>query len=350
MNYYIGTLMSSFAYSPEELLTVARTSHTPVIIVEGYDDISIYENISKNIGIDVLVFSSENLYKISNRIYSKLINLNWSYIKPVDFNPFQKKSIKSDKNGKEGCEGVLAAIKEIQLLTGNSNYEKYIMGIIDKDINDYRNTLTNNLKGLFTLKYYSIESYFITHEHLCKLLKLLTKTEEKLITEELKLEIFNDTLNDLYKLYYISLEALKNACEINYDAICGFNGDTARDILFNDVKYKKIIDKKNKLDNFAITKIITPNLLNLLKICKGKWILDYYVYLLKSRINELKSKCELSHITQCQYCQQNKYTKCLYKMTSYNEELIKNFIMKQSDITTINDIKNKIINLKNTSL
>ena len=50
-----------------------------------------------------------------------------------------------------------------------------------------------------------------------------------------------------------------------------------------------------------------------MKICKGKWILEYFTEKIIQKFNNAKTACADKSISQCQYCENSDYDKCLYK-------------------------------------
>ncbi|WP_066152733.1 hypothetical protein [Aliarcobacter cryaerophilus] len=114
-------------YEADELLTESIMSKTPIIIVEGIDDIQIYEDIVLSLNRDIEVYASENL----------LIS-----------------------DGKSGTNGVKTCLKKIYDNSNGIDFSKFIMGIIDRDASYYRRDPLD-IKGLFILNLYSIESHFV---------------------------------------------------------------------------------------------------------------------------------------------------------------------------------------------
>lgn len=265
----------------------------PFLIVEGKDDFQIYENILEEIGKsdDILVYQ---------------------------VNQFE--------NYTAGCDSVIKCINTIQsTINSHPELEKYVLGIIDRDVRLYRPLKNNDidytqLKCLFILDYYSIETYFATRSNLKRLIAKYTYTTTKYITDDVLDFVEENVKNSLENLYYISLETLKNACEENYEAVIGykfFKGKVygvEKVIKTNSQQYllNLIFPKRETLDSFAQQKQLTSDDIKL--IAKGKWYLRNYAYRANNNINQLSQKCQAKLITMCNSCKVGNFQDCLYKV------------------------------------
>ena len=275
-------------YEADELLAVAKMEGCPVIIVEGNDDISIYENILSLINKECDVFASENLKNISNRIFSMLNELNWvdenvfigsgMNMKLKDFQ-YQYKKFNKNIKGKEGCNGVINALKEIEYVAKGSDYSNDILGIIDRDARLYRNEIETNLKGLFILKYYSIESHFIHQNVIATTIDFITLKSKKSLNIQISSNIYNTIIGNISTYYYLSLDCLKNACDINYTSCFSYSPDSINSHIKHQdyqTKLQTVMTRKNQLDEFASDFSLNNSIDNMLLIMKGKWILDLF--------------------------------------------------------------------------
>jgi hypothetical protein len=156
------------------------------------------------------------------------------------------------------------------------------------------------------------------------------------------LQKFEATSNDLY---YISLEALKNACDETYNALIGYNeqkyNSTTKKIAEDGSRahlMSQILPKKADLDAFAQSKSIAKTDLKL--IVKAKWYLFAYVYHSYHTIKNLKNECKNGNIPQCRSCKVGNTQDCLYNMkqTNYREEILYDNIQKYIDQTECSDI------------
>lgn len=263
----------------DEWITEAIMSETPVIIVEGHDDIQIYEKIAERMNKNFWVEAVENI------------------------------------NGyAEGCDAVINCIKDLQpkVLEREEN-KKYILGIIDRDSREYREEIPV-VDSLFVLKYYSFESHFVTRNNLKNLLVEMTFSTKKLIDDKTLNYIESEFKREgEQNLYYISLEALKSACissyvsEVNYAEEPGklFSSD------YQAILLPKIYAKKDELDAFAREKGI--EIKDLKKIVKGKWLLHSYCNYIWEKIRYMKDDCTSGLINVCNYCKNDNTDKCLWK-------------------------------------
>ncbi len=301
--------MSFFKYEPDELIIEAKMSGTAIIIVEGSDDIPLYENLINSLNSkNIEVYASENLI-ISNNT--------------------------------KGCKGVLKALEQINEFSNGIDIEKYILGIIDKDVSDFREE-NFNLKGLFILKYYSIESHFVVPDNLLYVISQVTNASISLSqTMNQKINLFNCVVNNMSEdLFYISLDALQNACKRNYVATYKYSDNIIN--ILNTPDYKlRLTDKISDLDSFANNKNIQNNLDNLLLIVKGKWLLDYYVLKIKQLLDTLPNQCNINKL--CQFCKSEKHNNCSFKtLFNINTNAIKTLILKNTSIDSLNYIKERI--------
>ena len=275
-------------YNLKELVADALMNKYPLILVEGKDDIQIYDKITSNLSIECEIKAIENI---------------------PDYG--------------EGNEYIIKAIENLQeVIVTKPELLKYILGIIDRDARFYKDELPE-LKGLFILKYYSIESNFIARNNLKNALFELTEINSRLCNNEL-LDYIEKEIKEIYlRLYYVSLEALKNACIKDYSGLIGFSKDIdGREIrkgkilkiIKEESLYLSFNKKKDELDEFASTKNISFNLEIVKFISKGKWLLHVYSDFILNKIKKLAEYCKNEQILQCQYCKTGKYNKCLYKL------------------------------------
>ena len=122
------------------LLANAVITDRPLIVVEGKDDIQFYDTICERIDREFKITAVENI------------------------------------NGyTEGCDKVIDLTSDIQsTLIEQPNLQRLYLGVIDKDVRDYRDTehfsTINGYLNLFILNYYSYESHYITRENIKKII------------------------------------------------------------------------------------------------------------------------------------------------------------------------------------
>lgn len=169
-------------YDLNDTINAALMTNTPVAIVEGYDDIKFYVNIAseKHLHLDV-------------------------------------KAVETIDNYGEGCEQVIKAVDDAtQLIQNDPRLKKYVVGIIDRDVRQYRGTLPE-YDNIIILKYYSYETHLITPNSIIKLIEYITKAPVTLINQDVIDYLMTDfSTNNLERLYYFSLEALKTSCDSSY--------------------------------------------------------------------------------------------------------------------------------------
>ncbi len=301
-----------------EVLIQAIINKEPAVLVEGKDDRMLYERIAEQVDIPIKIWQIE-------------------YIEGYA----------------EGCIHVIKAIEKLQVkFEENSLNIKYIVGIIDKDVRQFTSKLPN-LKGLFVTKYYSIETYFATSNNLAKLINHITYLSRSEINSKLIEYIETEHKQNLNNLFLISLEALQNTCNTDYNAVVRFS-EKASNVVKNESKKDQIIlpalkIKQAQLFDFAIQKKISIRDIKL--ICKGKWYLYNYIYFALQTIKKLPADCENNIIQQCDACKIDKYQNCHYKTSLKNykteqlTEQIKNFVDKEECSDIINLFKS--MNYKN---
>ncbi len=302
--------MELFTYEADELLNEAIMSDTPIVIVEGTDDIPLYEDLIKSLNKNIEVYASENLI-ISGNI--------------------------------SGCVGVVNSLNKINEFSQNINIEKYILGIIDKDVKDFRGEIVE-IKGLFVLKYYSIESHFVIEDNIAYIISQFTNASISLLEKmNLHSQLFNEIVENMsIDLYYITLDALKNACESNYISLYKYSDKIIR--ILNTNYSLDLSTRICELNSFAMDKNIQNDFNNLLLIVKGKWLLEYFVLKIKSIIENLSNKCSNERL--CQFCQNTHYEQCSFKVLfKCDIKTIKTLLLKNTSIASLDYIKEKISTL-----
>lgn len=299
-------------YQLEEILNEAIMTHVPVTIVEGKDDLSVYEKVASIAGKEDMLFYTVN-------------------------------TIDGLNNSKGNCDKVIECIELLQPKFGERpNNDKCIVGIIDRDARPYRQTMPN-LVGLFILKYYAIEAYFANQLVLQKIVQKITYLHQRDIDEELLNSIEVDFEAEKEMLYYLSLEALQNACDNDYVGLIGYadNGiknQTRRINLYNQI----ILQKKEDLDNFAMQKALNINDLKL--IANAKWYLDIYLNLANESIKLLEKKCKNGEIEKCRSCNAGVIEECHYKYKQgYNVSSLineaKGYVLEEEFVLLIDKFK-----------
>lgn len=279
--------MSGIFFEVDEVLNESIMTGVPSLIVEGIDDIGIYVDLAKRVPFDVEVYAVEHI----------------------------------DGYG-QGCSEVIKAINALESLP-KTQYElsSHILGIIDKDVREFRGELPAS-SAILVLKYYSIESHFISKAIIANTLKLCTKTSQGMINDQLCDLIMSEIEEKLLDIYYHSLEALKNAVETGYAADFAYSFKPGR---IKDAKAKALIQaKKTALDDFAEKLKITKSMNSIKCIAHGKWLIDVFSDELVTCIENLQGLCREQKINSCLSCVATAYDKCLYRMKDgFNKNTIK---------------------------
>jgi hypothetical protein len=265
-----------------DLLNEAIMHNSSKIIVEGKDDIQFYTDLAQSINKNTEVWAVENISGYS-----------------------------------EGCSSVIDVIEELAAIPDVE--ENYLLGIIDRDSRSYRQEMPSGLDNLLlVLKFYSYESHFFSKNTITKVINLLTYADYNLLENNKCIDLIESKINDkIDNLYYCSLEALKNACEPNYQGIVGYGTEFGQIFNKENLLLPEVLKKKLDLDEYAsqlgISKIDT----DIKKIAKGKLLLHWFAQELLTELDSLPSFCKIKHdsINQCQYCKykNEENENCLYK-------------------------------------
>lgn len=207
-------MMLGMQYDLEEVFNQSIMTKIPSVLVEGFEDISIYDRVINGIERQACVIAIENIEGFS-----------------------------------KGCESVVNAADQL-LSMGSDKYSPfdYMICIIDKDVRDFRGDVPSN-EIILTLESYSIESHFVNSEVVEHLLKVCTKGTSDLFTEKLKSKLLNDCVASMELLYIASLEALKGAVDSGYSSEFGYCQKYGR---LKDVGLEeRLRAKKNELFEFA---------------------------------------------------------------------------------------------------
>lgn len=280
-------------YEADELLNLAIMSKTPYVIVEGVDDIQIYESIAKSAQVAGEIYSVEMIEGLAG-----------------------------------GNDGVIQAIEIIESLTlsQGKSAKDYVMGIIDCDARYYRGEMPV-FGSIFSLNAYSLESHFVSRFSIKPAIDQLTRIS---VADSVDIDqIYTSVQNNVFDLYYFSLEALKNAVDTEYQSVVGFSASAGRRKDQNTIA--ALMAKKDDLDNFANSLHLSCDIESLRKFVKGKWLLTAYAEELFAEIEKLVAKCKGLMINQCRMCIRDSSSPCLYKVKDgFNKNtlysVLKNFI------------------------
>lgn len=302
--------MAGIFFEIDEVLNESIMTGVPSLIVEGIDDIGIYIDLAKRVPFDVEVYAVEHVEGYG-----------------------------------QGCGEVIKAITALESLPPTQyKLSSYILGVIDKDVREYRGELPSS-SAILVLKYYSIESHFISKAIIANTLRLCTKSSHEMINEELCDLIMSEIEVKLLDLYYHSLEALKNATHTGYAADFAYSYTPGR---IKDVQAKALIQaKKAELDLFADSLNITKNMNSIKCIARGKWLIDVFSDELVTCIENLQNLCRVKTINSCLSCITTAYDKCLYRMKDgFNKNTIKSLAASHVAGVEFDYIVNRISELQ----
>lgn len=300
-----GIIPESLQYQAVELLNEARMTKTPVIIVEGRDDVPIYQRLAKNLKKKCEVYASENICI-----------------------------------PEAGCAGVIKNITIIRDMAKGLDISQFILGIIDRDARFYRGELIED-EALLILNHYSIENHFITKESIKYIIEQATRATEDLLSDNDCDILFEEIKSELDVLYFCSLEALRKACERDYTSEFGY-AEKIRSILKSGA-IERLNAKAESLAEFARGLGLEKNWTTILSICKGKWILQAFMDLVKAKLNKLPEYCRLNAISSCQFCVRKTYDLCLYNPTAkYESAHLEQMILHDLSQPSLNYIKARI--------
>lgn len=302
--------MSGCCYEIDELLNEAIITGVPAIIVEGIDDISIYDEISTRVPFGVEIYAIENIEGFS-----------------------------------EGCNQVVSAIEDLNSLPNDTHtLSNHILGIIDKDVRDYRDELPE-VEPLLILNYYSIESHFVSNKIISNILSLSSKTNRDLVSDELCSQIMDEIETKLLDLYYFSLESLRNSMDSTYVENFSYSYNVGR--IRDPHTRQNVLDKKIDLDAFATSLGITPCIDTLKSISKGKWLIDIFSQELLNSMNGLQEKCAESSIETCKSCVSEAFDKCLYRIKEgFTKKTIKSLVLSNIEGAEVQYIEDRIASIK----
>jgi hypothetical protein len=257
----------------DEILNMAIMTKTAHVLVEGIDDVAIYEELTRQSSSTCEIFSIEMIDGFSG-----------------------------------GCSFVKKAIEELTVLAGPIALEEFIVGIVDRDASFYRKELAER-PGLFILQNYSIESHFISDETVRKIIQKTTKLPASHSATHLLPA--NACVSLINELYYFSLEALKGAVDSTYNAEVGFSDSIGR--RKDQFTMQKIMSKSASLDAFASSLNLNMSIECMRLFVKGKWLLTAFSEGLYNEIESLSSRCKKALIPQCKSCSANITAPCFYK-------------------------------------
>ncbi len=260
-----------------QLIAKARIERKPLIVVEGKDDVSVYEQLAKKAQVKANVRAIETIPGYA-----------------------------------EGCFHVKSFIENSQVEIKKSPInQKFLLGVIDRDAIYFRKEIKKRTKCLFILNSYSFESHYVTKSHISYALEQFLLSSFG-INDKVINYIYKHFENKIEDLFYLSVESLKNACRKNYNGILGYSASYGQ-IKTNPQLIEQVLSKKDTLDSYAKMRNITHKDIS---IIKGKWLIDAFVDITFEKIKELSDNCindkTIYGQERCVFCSNNIQNKCYW--------------------------------------
>lgn len=294
------------SFTADELLNLSIMTKSAILILEGSDDVPIYERLAESINLDCEIYASQNIL-----------------------------------SGREGCGGVIENIRSIREVSGSIGVEKYVLGVIDRDARYYRNEIPSD-PAIFVLNYYSIESHFVDACSIKYLIPRVTRATNRLIREDDCVNVYERIKSKLMFLYLLSLEALKNACIVGYNSGYGYKAPIKS--ILNMQLHLTDAEKESNLRDFGFEHGLHEDWDSLLKICKGKWVHELYSDYLHEEIKNLPTKCSAGEVSKCQFCLNGDSNKCLYKNTAFiSSDILRQQSFLNTEVYQLQYIKDRML-------
>ena len=329
-------------------LTNAKIKQRPLIIVEGVDDKKFYENILT----EILDLEENTELKEKCRVV------------PIEM-------FTAGSNVESGCTAIVGKFEEEEIqkkFERDKSLEEYCVGIIDGDSFEFSATLEQKnkreqIKGIFTLKYYSYECYGLTKRNISKVICSNTRLSSSDMSYELLESIYGIIRREvLSDFYYVGLECLRNI-EPDYTGIFKY-GDGDKQDIYGSRKYRMGLLNKEMLHQYALEKGLQVETnddqrldLYVKKIAKGKYLLKACAEQIKYII-ETNLKCCESAIEECAVHSdcvanilgtvENKNVACKWKCNAkkLDSDTIYEDLIYSIDLNEVNDIISQFVKLK----
>ncbi|CAG2152866.1 DUF4435 domain-containing protein [Cupriavidus numazuensis] len=265
-------------YEIDEILNLAVMCKMPHLIVEGIDDIKVFEQIAASAGKTCEVYAVENI---------------------AEYTP--------------GSAGVKRAMEDlVALSTTPGDIEAHILGIVDRDASHFRSEMPE-LAPLLILKKYSIESHFVSAEVLKELITKSSSISPSLLEKLDFTALFTRLATALLDIFYPAAEALRTAVTPGYLSTFRYEDGIGRRL---QQETKDALEaKKNDLNAFMKSRGLSKDFDSLSLIAKGKWLYEVFCELILDLVRELRESCRSAKIYQCQFCKYDADSKaCQYKL------------------------------------
>ena len=235
----------------------------------------------------------------------------------------------------EGCKEVIRLIDELEAEDELKAFvKKNVVGLIDKDVRDFRNEHPLS-ECVLTLKYYSIESHYVCSSVLVRCL-----VEATYAPQDSRLVGVAEAIHDSFParvepLYLGSIDALMASLDANHEADFRYSDGFGR---LRDINLvERLMERKSVLSDYAESNGLSMTIDSLKCFSKGKVLLDCYCDELKRRIDGLTAECGVGPIQLCEYCASGIHNKCWYRAkTGVTTHSLKNSILAQFPFSEFN--------------
>jgi len=300
-------------YEIDELLNEAIMTKVPSVLVEGVDDIEVYDAICGFVTHDVEIYAIETI-----------------------------------KGFSRGCEQVILALRNLHSLPeSEEKVSQHILGIIDKDVRDFRGEIPE-LDSLLVLNFYSIESHFVSENVLKNILEISLKTNKGLITGDLITLLMIAVDEHLLGLYYCSLESLKHSLQPAYEHHFGYSFPNDR--IKDPNVQRELREKRADLNDFAKDVGVSQDIDSLKRIARGSWLVNEFASIAFKELKMLPQMCSDDLIAKCKVCMTGAVENCLYRVKKgIAKETIRSIALTFIDVGEVEYIINRIEDMENIS-
>jgi len=209
-----------------------------------------------------------------------------------------------------GCDALISTVENLTKTEPSIAVKKIWGAIIDLDSRFFRGTIPTHPQ-VTTLSRYSIENFFVNKESIVAILKTTTKCGD--LAETAAEHIMSAVIPTLQNLSIATAEAILHGVYEEYCGFCSFSTsvDTIKnkpDIRNSLEEWSDFILEQSRDVGFHQT------VEDVLKFTKGKWLLNYFLAESIKKIRELHADCKDGSVFRCKSCNAGKYDCCQYKM------------------------------------
>lgn len=303
--------MNDIRYTDREVLNEAIMTGIPAIVVEGREDIRFYEAI---------------IHSLRKRVRVVPVQMVRGYA--------------------AGNKSVVDLITNLQPdFSSHLHYTRYLLGIIDKDVRDYRGDHPQHLLGLLILNVYSYEAHLVTDRHIKVIISFMTDLSADRVPKNLVDYVRCHLVPKYEEIYYMSLEALKCAVEPDYQALISYRWNEGRiaDPASRSEILSSLRPRIQALEDWAFGMSVTIS--DLKKFAKGRWLLATFIREVAAVIRHITEQpCGYQTIKQCPFCGFHQQD-CLWKVTHFQWDALSQILLSVVDSDEVQYISDRIAEL-----